>query len=257
MKINIPKEPQVYTGKSYTGIGVTNRQAIESFRHLIAEKGPISDETALSKREIYFALLRFRSYIISEKYRQNPNRISKFTYQTIPCIPLVKAPVDECPIEEKSGCVWRKTKFPIPQPIDCKISVVSLAGNIKYDYLPWERFRELADSKFSNEIKAPYFTIKNTGKHSHIYVWNDIHKEYIQIEAIFENPLDVQNYYDCQTGEKNKCFSPLDEEFILDPDLLPRVYELAINQYMKPKRMAEDIYNNDQDDVTQNQTPPK
>jgi len=260
MKINIPKNPnkaELYTGKEYTGIGVTNRQAIESFRHLIAEKGPLSDELGLSKREIYFALLRYRSYIISEKYRQNPQRISKHTYQTIPCIPLIKVDSVECPIEERSGCVWRKTKFPVPKPIGDYTSVVSLAGNIKYDYLPWERFRELSNSKFSSEIKAPYFTTKTVGKHCHVYLWNDRHKENVQITAIFENPLDVQNYYDCKTGEMDPCFAPLDEEFVIDADLLPRVYELALNQYMKPKRMANDTYNNDQDDVTQNQTPQK
>lgn len=242
---------EFFSGKPYQGVSNTNREVVESFRNLIAEKGPISDDTALSKREIYFSLVRYRSYIISEKLRQNNFSISKQTYQTIPAIPLVKVDMSEAPIEESSGCTWMKTKYPVPRTIGPFSSVVSLTGNIKYDYIEWERFEELQHSRFKSEIKQPYYTVKYVKDYAYIYLWNDNHKAYIQVSGIFENPLVVQNYYDPRTGRTNPCFSPLDEEFVLDAELLPRVYELAINQFARIKMRAEDKVGDNSDDLSQ------
>ena len=77
-------------------IGLTNWEVTNAFRTQVADKGPIASSNGWSIRLIYFYLLRFRSKLIREKSTARLP-LSHWNYQTIDCIPLVKAPMAECP----------------------------------------------------------------------------------------------------------------------------------------------------------------
>lgn len=237
--------------------GNSVREVIESFRHLLADKGPLSDENVYSKRELYFLLLRYRARILSEKMRERGFSLSKHNTQTIPCIPVDEVDQNECPCAPASGCTFLKTRHPLPKTIGDVQSVTSLTGNIQYDYIQWERFEDIKHSRFKAEKVKPYFTLKNTGEGTYIYIYNDSHKEFITVTGIFEDPLEIFNFPDCKTGKCDSCFKPLEEEFILDPDLLPIVYDMALQQLIRGKQQSQDIFNDDMDNVTTTQTPIK
>lgn len=235
-----------------------NRQVISGFLHLISDRGYLSDENDYSWEEVYMKLLSYRARVLSEKQRERGYSLSRFNYQTLTCVPIDEVDTNECPCAPPSGCTFRKTKFPIPLPIGNLQSVMSVAGNIQYDYIQWERFPDIMHSRFEAEKKKAYYTIKNTGKGVHLYVYNDIHKEYISVTGIFHDPVDIFKFPDCKTGLVDPCFDALEQDFILDPDLLPLVEELTLTKYFAAKQtLGTDILNNDQDDLTKTQIPLK
>ena len=49
----------------------------------------------------------------------------------------------------------------------------------------------------------------------------------------------------------------MDEEFIIDPDLLPKVFDLILTTKFKFRQPAADILNDDKDDTTAEKQPRK
>lgn len=237
--------------------GTTNREVVSSFMHLLQDKGPLSDEGVVSKREVYFMLIRYRARILAEKQRARGFTLSRHNLQTIACIPVDEVDQAECPCAPASGCTFLKTKFKIPKPIGNLQSVTSIDGRIAYDYIQWERYQDLTHSRFEAEANSASYTLRNIGGGTYLYLYNDTHKESITVTGVFESPLEIQNYPDCSTHTTDCCFSPLDEEFIIDPDLLPIIYDLALGQFFRAKTPQQDIFNNDQDDLTQTPIPLK
>jgi len=236
-------------------INNTNREVISSFLHIIADKNLISDENLYSLEYLYWHLLRFRARLLSQKLRERGYSLSKFNYQTIPCIGLREVDLHECPCAPQSGCTFLKTKYAIPSFIKIQ-SVSSITGNINYDFLQWERFEDLRNSRFEAERIRPYYTIKNTGEGAFIYVYNDIHKDFITITAIFEDPINVYKFPSCD-DKVDPCFDPMEKEFLLDSDLIPLMYDIAYQGLFRAQQQVQDIVNNSQDDVSPTQTPLK
>jgi len=233
-------------------VGITNKEVINAFRTLVADKVPASDDIGWSSRLIYFYLLRYRAKLIREKVRRS-RHISHWNYQTIDCVPLVEADLNECPCAPKSGCTFLKTELPIPKPLNRLKSVTSIDGQITYTFVEWERLKSKINSRIKAQQNTPFFTIKTRNNGTYLYLYNDAHKKFITITGVFENPLQVQYFPNCQLKVK-KCQMPLDEEFILDPDLLPTVYDMAFSQLMRAKQHGTDQLNDDNDNIVKNPT---
>lgn len=229
-------------------IGINNRETIYAFKTLVADKTQISDDNGWSNRLIYFYLLRYRAKLIREKVLKGES-LSHWNYQTIDCIPLKEVDLNECPCAPASGCTFLKTEYPIPKPLNRLKSVTSIDGQITYTFVEWERLKSKINSRISAQSKTAYYTIKTRKEGTYLYLYNDVHKKFITCSGVFENPLEVQYYPSCN-GEIDHCKKPLDQEFILDPDLLPVVYDLAISQLNRAKQLASDIYNDDNDNLT-------
>lgn len=234
---------------------LTNREVVDSFIHLLSEAGRLSQDNSFSQQYLYYHILRFRSRILSEKLRQRGYSLSQFNFQTIPCVKIDNTDRAEEDTLPSSGCRTQKTLYPIPTPILIK-SVMSVAGNIHFDFVEWERIEDFKNSRFKAEQSRPYYSIKNVGEGSHIYIFNHENLEVISVTAIFEDPLMVYNYPDCE-DKVDPCFSPLEQEFILDPDLLPLVYDLAYNSLFRAQSRATDITDNKLDDITTTPLPQK
>lgn len=235
---------------------MTYREAISGFRSLIADRtGFISDQNPWSNRLILKHLVEYRSRIIAENERKKGRELSKQDLQTIPCVPLIKVDDHECPCAPPSGCYFLRTKYPVPKPVTDYASVTSIHGQINYAYVEWNKIRYKLNSRLKGQTKAPYYTIKNSGEGNHLYLLNDTHKKFITVTGIFYDPLELVYYPDC-SGEVNDCKAPLDQEFIIDPDLLTVVYERCL-QALLPARAntGVDILNNDQDETSGAQPP--
>lgn len=237
--------------------GNTNREVIYNLRHSIAELGTLSDESSFSNRELYFLLLRFRAYIIAEKIRDKRFQLSKHNYQTIGCIPVDEVDAVECPCAPDSGFTFLKTRWPIPVTIGPIRSVISPGNHITYDYVQWDAIQDLRKSRFKAERNKPFYTMKTSKDGTYLYLYNDKHGKFITVTGIFENPLEVQNFPDCNTGELDPCFAPLDQEFIIDADLLPKVFDLVLTNRFKYKNPVSDILNDDKDDSATEKQPRK
>lgn len=238
------------TNHKYLQVGITNREVVNAFRKLVADKGYISQSNGWSFRLIYFYILRYRARLIRERVRKNIT-LSHWNYQTIDCIPLVETSTSECPCQPNPGCTWLKTVTPIPKPLHRLKSVTSKDGTITYTFVEWERLKRKLNSRLPANRKAAYYSIKTRSNGTYLYLYNDDHKKHITVTGIFENPLEVQYYPDCK-GEVEKCQRPADQEFILDPDLMPTVYDLALTQILRAKMMGSDVINNDNDDIVSN-----
>ena len=239
------------TNHKHLQVGITNREVVNAFRTLVADKVQISDDNGWSTRLVYYYLLRYRAKLVREKVHRNRS-LSHWNYQTIDCIPLVKTNSSECPCTPAPGCDWLKTEFPIPKPLHRLKSVTSKDGQVTYTFVEWERLKSKINSRISAQSKAAYYTLKTRTNGTYLYLYNDVNKKSITTTGIFENPLEVQYYPDCN-GSVEKCQRPLNEEFILDPDLLPAVYDLAIGQINRAKQMGTDILNDDNDNITSTQ----
>lgn len=229
-------------------IGITNIEVINAFRNLVADKTQISDDSGWSVKWVYFFLLRYRARLIREKVaRRMP--LSQWNYQTIDCIHLVKAPLDECPCTPGDNCEFKKTTLRIPKPL-CRLkSVTSTNGQITYTFVEWERLRHKINSRFLGEQRAAYYTLKTRQDGTYLYLYNSVHTKYITLTGIFEAPLEIQYYPDCN-GQIEGCQHPKDMEFILDPDILTTVYDLALAQIGKAKTYGTDRINDDNDNIS-------
>lgn len=232
-------------------IGITNREVVNAFRNLIGDKVAISQENGWSFRLVYFFLLRYRARLIREKVINN-RMLSQWNYQTIPCITVEKAEMNECPCAPASGCTWLKTSLPIPKPLHALKSVTSVDGRYTYGYVEWERVKRKLESRLKATREAAYYTIKTGPTGTYLYLYNDDLVKNITITGIFENPLEAQFFPGCD-ATSNKCQVPMDEEFILDPDILPIVYDMAIGQIAKAKQMGADTLNDDNDNISTTQ----
>jgi hypothetical protein len=223
--------------------GITNREVIQTVKHSLQENGP---------REIFFLLLRYRSAVISQKMNDRKYKLSKHNFQTLGCIPLDDVPSAECPCAPEGDFTFKKTRYPIPKSLGDYV-VFSIGNNQVYDFKQWDFLQDLKESFFKGERNSIYYTMKTSKDGTYLYLYNDKHGENVAVTGIFENPLEVQNFPDCD-GKVDECFSPLEQEFIIDPELLPLVTDAVINSKLKYKNVS-DIQANDIDDA-QNHKPP-
>lgn len=235
---------------------ITNIEVVNAFRNLVGDKTQLSDDSGWSTRWVYYFLLRYRARLIREKERRNLP-ISHWNYQTIDCIPLEEVDLDECPCTPASGCSFRKTTIRMPKPLARLKSVTSTNGQITYTFVEWERLKNKINSRFVGERNTAFYTIKTRQDGSYLYLYNDHHLKYITVTGVFENPLEIQYFPDCE-GNVPKCKKPKTEEFIIDPDILTTVYDLALQQIGQAKQMGNDFINDDLDNVSISpKVPPK
>lgn len=227
----------------------TNSKAVAQVRELIADAtGKISDETAWSSRLILERLYSIRAQLLQLKHNAN-QEINQFNLQIIPCIELVKADAHECPCAPPTGCVWRKTKHPIPSFIKM-VSLTSIDGRINYDFVPWTRIGYKLNSFEETDRKRAYYTFKSTQKGIYAYLVNDEHKKFVTPTGIFEDPIQIQLYPDCK-GYVDPCPIILDLDFIIDPDLREEVYNQAILKLRQGRQgTSADGIGDDREDFT-------
>jgi hypothetical protein len=233
----------------------TNQAVINGFRDLVADKVRISDASGWSSRLVYTHLLGYRNKLLFEKLRDPKYRLSTLNYQAISCIGLDEVPIEECPCQPTGDYTFLRSITPLPNIIGEIKSVNSGLRSKKYDYVDWDNFRYKLNSRFESERSQPYFSVKKatvkgvTG--NFLYIYNDELREFVTLTAIFSDPLDVARYPDC-TGKIDKCLRPLQREFVLDPQLKPLMYDLALQQLLKGKVPVSDTVNNNLDDVSNN-----
>jgi len=214
-------------------------------------KGLKSDDTRLESRLIFNKLLSSRSKLVSQRARKR-QFISKFNYQTLPCVELIKAPIAECPCLPPIGCDIYRTKYPIPSILtDLNYhlidSVTTLNGNIVFSEITWNEKKYKSSNKYT--ANKPDYFIRN----GYIYVTQKKGAKVITITGLFENPWEAEKFPSiCDDCEDCGCQSPLDMEFPIDNDMVDTLVELATKELVVMfSQSIEDVSNNTRD--TQNE----
>src|SRR5690606_2294642 len=126
-------------------------------------------------------------------------------------------------------------------------SVSSIDGSINYSYVEWDKFKRKIIGRRAHTSNTAFFTTKNTKRGVRLYLYNDIHKEYITITSIFSDPIKIYTYPKCD-GAEEICADYLALPFPMDPELLAMNYELTL-QSLRDVAPTADKLNNEVDDT--------
>lgn len=228
---------------------MTNREIISSFRTL-TDKSQLSDDSGWSTRMVFYHLLKYRSYLLSQKKRAN-RPLNSDNYQTI-CVSLEEVDLVECPSIPPSGKTWLRSKEIIPDTILGFQTIMSPSVSTRYEPINWQDIEDIANSRYDVVRKKPYYTEKVTGNGTYIYILNDDFIPNVQVTAMFYNPIEAQLFNSCDVNEELKGVSYLDLEFVLDPDLLSPMMDIALDRIYKYKSQVSDIDNDDLDSIRSN-----
>ena len=249
----------------------TVRHIINAFRHYAEDKsGRPNDEMSMPNPLIYYYLTMNRQAAQTKLARSlGAIGMGAGLVQTIPCIELVKIDVIDSPFVPPTGCYFMKTKHPLPTMLDgVPITVTTVAPDCKncdgdireFTYVPWQNFQYKMNSRLSGQKVQLYYTIKNFGSYTDLYIYSN--SQFNEITAIAislipKNPLDVVNYPKCGEGIKKPC-SYLEDKFIIDQEIESAVFEETLKSVLSVKGAAPvaDIYNNGNLDSA-NPNPPK
>jgi hypothetical protein len=228
----------------------TIRDILNAFLEMVAERqGRLSFDKEWSFRLIYFYFKVYRArYLNERRIKKVPH--SRQNIQTIPCIKLKKTDMNECPCLPDSECVFLKSSYPVPKSIfGSYISVTSTLGNKTYDYLRWDAFEDRLNSYIKSERIKPYYTLKNLGAETYLYVYSDNKKEVVSATLIAEDPLEVAEFPNC--NKKTKLCNPMDYSFPVDNEELSTILDLMFNKLIQVKQTAQpELYNNKEPDTS-------
>jgi hypothetical protein len=219
-------------------INTTIGDTIDSFFHLATDiTGFRSDDSAFTDLSVYSEILKSRSAIIKEIDSRNLE-LDIELIQNLTCIELEEVDREECPTRTPSGCVWLRSKKPIPDTIKI-LSVTNGIGTLKFTHERWDRLS--VEKRLHSSQNQPLYTFRNKGGEKYLYIFNNETIKNVHISAVFENPIDPVEF--C-LGKRHCNPSELSihtPQHIADM-VLQRVYARIIGQRQTARP---DIINND------------
>jgi hypothetical protein len=223
------------------------REIIQRIQSLYS-KGVQSDDSRLTPRHIYNKILTVRSKLISQEAKKR-QKINQWSYQTIPCIELIKAEVHECPCLPPLGCEILRSKYPIPKPMtDLNThliqSVTTLDGSVIFSEITWNEKKYKASNKYT--ANKPDYYIRN----NYLYITHRSGLKVITLTGLFDDPITAEDFpsfcEDCTDCED--CTSPLDKEFPIDNDMIDTLIDICKQELIEQfSQMIEDSSNNSSD----------
>lgn len=207
--------------------------------------GVPSDESRLSWRRAYSALLSARNLLLSQEAKKR-QRVNRWNYQTL-CVEMMNAPLNECPGLPAIGCTILRSKLPLPRPLTdygrhLINSVASFDGNTVFSEIEYEAKKYQSGNKFTST--KPDFYVRN----GYIYITTKSKPSIIMVEGVFENPLLAQDFPSACGENPYTCIPYLERDFPVDSDMIPTIVELAIKELGSKKEY--DKTNNKLDETT-------
>ena len=209
-------------------------------------KGVKSDDSRLSNRHIYSKLLSVRSRLVYQKINKK-QKLSQWSFQVLPCVELIKAPLHECPCIPTGKCTILRTKFKLPKPVgslnkDMIKSVTSLDGKLVLTETTFDTQKYQKGNKYT--ANKPTYYIKD----EYLYITIEKSLEVITIIGLFDDPVEVDKYPSYCEDKDNcteckDCESFLDKDFPIDSDLIDPMIELSLQELIE-------IFNNNREDQT-------
>lgn len=229
---------------------VTVGESIQRVQSLYS-RGVQSISSRLSSRHIYSALTSGRSTLLRQQFNKN-QYISSWSYQTLPCVELIKAPLTECPCAPRAGCVILRSKHPLPKTITgisktLIRSVTTIDGSIVFTETSFDTMK-YSDKGNKYTKTGPQYFIRNT----YLYITVITELKAVSVTGLFEDPLVASTYptacddcVDCGCD----CTDVMDQDFFISRDQLTPLVQLANQELIViMKQMQEDKLNNASED---------
>lgn len=222
-------------------------EAIQRVQSLYS-KGVQSDDTRLTSRHIYSALLSARSTLINQQSNKS-QKVSQWSYQPLPCVELIKAPLHECACIPSEGCMILRSKYKLPEflaNLDNHLIeyVTSMDGNIRFDESKFETNKYLSGNKYTG--KKPDFYIRN----GYLYVTILTQLKAITVSGLFHDIIAAYRFPSlCEDCVECQCRDIMEYEFPIDGRLTTALVEIANRELIVlMKQMEEDKHNNASDE---------
>lgn len=236
----------------------TIREAIEAFRLYVEDRtGKPSQIYSYSPKWIYYLFRMNRPYVqkLTKTESVNDNKVL-----TISCAELEEVPIIDCPCAPHDGCMWFKTKHPIPKFTNATpLAVTTVNHKYQFDYRRWFDFPDIMRARFGFDKTRPYYTIKNQNNKVHLYVYANAEicgEKLDQLQAIslagtFEDALEVAMFPICDSDFNIRSCTPMDEEFVIEPELIMPLFEATYKMIgtVRSVQQLPDVLNNDMDDT--------
>lgn len=236
----------------------TIKTTVDAFRHFAADRsGLVNVDSSWTNRLIYYHLEMYRhreEYLWQlEQGRIYDNKIIDQEYDILPCIELQEIDQQECPCAPASGCLFLKSKHPLPEMVmrDNHIVVSDTLGKVRFNYVKWHEFSNKLNSRKAAQSGMTYFTFKHIDDETWLYVHNREFLELASMTARFVNPVDVKKFPGCDDAKTDIDCSILDQQFDIRKEIKPIVFEKAF-QSLHRKRASnpiEDEFNDNSDDT--------
>lgn len=187
--------------------------------------------------------------------RQDLNNYQRTTDITITqtlCLELEEVNVLQCGVDLDCETIVR-TKLPIPKPLELHIKSAITAVRPVKRIAPSFNFttkEKAIYSKFSPIANGIYAFLDND---LHIYLISELDTikliDCITITGIFENPLELANYFNCcGCTAPAKCFNIDESDYPLQPHYIDLIKNEIINELVTKYKIPEDTENNSDND---------
>lgn len=175
--------------------------------------------------------------------------IGRQDVQTIPCVDLEEAKAEACPCPPPSGMRWLKSKKPLPRFIKL-VSITNTLGDINMNYVEWTKIKYKVNSRVKSSRKAKYYTIRDTGEGSFLYILNDDFLKLVSVSGIYESPYDVLSFEGCGEKQLEVICNPWDTPFYASSSTIDNICKLAWQVLPTVRNSAPtDPLNNEIDDT--------
>jgi hypothetical protein len=232
------------------------RDSVEYFKHVpLDSSGYQSDDLGWSDRVIVEHLLDVRTSEIKQRQLVGIP-IDKHNEQTLPCIELEEVDAVDCPCPPPSGCIWLKSNDILPRMISLT-SVSSIDGSINFNPVDWTKLKYKVNSRIKSNQKKKYYTTRDTGEGTYLYILNDDFLKAVSLTAIFEDPYCAFSFPKC--GEQNieALCNPWNVDIKTDRSIFEAIIRKAWQILLSIRSAAgSDTYNDSQDN-TKNVIQPK
>ena len=204
-----------------------------------------SDDSFYTKDHIIFLLVKYRSFLLKQRYSDLRKPIPDSNYQSI-CLDLIEVPAISGEPCEGNSYLRSRNKVPTTMMIGNPRVYPMDFYQGEITYVSRDRMRYVGYNKFLRNIiycsKAPdgYLYFKS---------WNPqfLYLERIRFSAIFE---DAKEASELACPEENGTICRLeDKEFPLEDSLVPSLIELVVKELRGPEFMKKDEDNNAEDNL--------
>ena len=226
---------------------MTNKEAIQRVLSLYS-RGPGAAAARLSRRHVWNKLVTVRERLIVQQINKN-QKISQWSYQTVPCVEMIPVPEIECPCVPPVGYHILRSKHKLPAvmtSMDKHLiqSVTSLDGSLRYDETRWESKKYRKGGKYTASsvdyfIKGDYLWLTATRK-----------PEKVTITVLGSDPIKWALFGYCCDSNTTPCVDFLSLEFPIEAGMFDALIELTVIELVEGfARRKEDREANGKDDV--------
>lgn len=204
----------------------------------IVSQGPESDEFRFSDKHIYNILLYLRATLLKNKANKM-QPLSPFNYQTVSCLSLELANLNDCDCLPEVGCKYLRTSQPLPEILSNRQGLlIKAVTDLKGNIIPETTLQDLPydEYSFTKQDKVQFFIHNN-----YLYIANNRKLKNINITALFYDPLTVNGLSSCNP---DPCYDPATMSFPMEKDLTDALFKMTYDEIVGVAyRVPQDVEN--------------